>query len=292
MDEHPELYGKRNYAQIVIAALAIIGTTVLMIYFFVFATPRPGAQRPIVTPGEPIIAGIAAPESTIIVRFPESRIKLTEPEMAVKEAVFHLKIPSAKREGAFGNSGSGFLVAPDTVATAAHVIPDGYDGKVLVYCVRREDGLTGSVEGSVLDADPERDVALVAVTGCSEVEPVTIAEEAPGPNEMLDAFGYSIAEGIGIGIVDVDRMTCSFIPGADLAAGVRSLGGRDDWAIMVSPHLVGITGVVQRGNSGGPVCRRSDGAVVGMISAHEPYLERSFMSPAASIREMMDRNGL
>ena len=283
-DEELKLPADRNYWQIAFAAIAILGTFGIMVYFFVFAMPRSGAVRAIVTPDEPIVIGIAAPESMVIVRCPPKIDRLSENERAVTAATYRLQIPS-------GGGGSGFLVAPDTVVTAAHVVSDGNDDKVLVYCVRRDDGLVGSVEGVVLDVDLERDVALLTVTGCSDVEPVTLADSAPGPNEMLNAFGYSNAEGVGVGVVDADHMTCSFIPGADLAAGVRSAGGRDSWSAMVSPNLAGITGVVKRGNSGGPVFRRRDGSVVGLISAHEPYMVRSFMAPATSIQEILDRNG-
>ena len=292
-DEELKLPADRNYWQIAFAAIAILGSLVLMVYFFAFAVPSPSTARPIVTPGEPTVieVGIAAPKSAVIVRQPPSLAKLGTKALAVTEAVFHLGLPLKEHDGSYRSAGSGFLVAPDTVATAAHVIPDGHDGAILVFCVKRDDGLMGAVEGRVLDVDAERDVALLSVDGCEDAEPVTLAKAAPGPNEALNALGYSSAAEIGTGVVDADHTTCSFIPGANLAKGSATQVLAGSWDALVAPNLVGITGVVEFGNSGGAVFRNSDGAVVGLISARDSYLARSFMAPAASIRELLERNG-
>jgi S1-C subfamily serine protease len=247
----------------------------------------------VITPHEPEKAPAEPHDSdglkTISVRLPVAIKKLGGAEQGTIRAAFHLKIPWDESNTYYRSSGSGYLVAMDTLLTTAHVIPDGYDSTVLVYCAKRTKKTWGAVKGRLLDIDRERDLALIAVEGCPDTDPVTLSDDPLDPNEMLHVFGYRL--GMSKNSVIASHWTCSYIPDADMSMSCSNHGSESAWIKMVSPHIVGITGVIHQGNSGGLVFR-GDGTVVGMIVALHPGLKRSYMAPASNIKNMLRKHGL
>ncbi len=299
MPRHISGAGFRPYSAGIFACCCMIGLVALLLGSLLYGT---GYSRPVaeVIVGEPRIIPerqLGAPPDSeepasqkIVIRQPASLDKLSKTERSVADASYALKV-FAKEGGAFLGGGSGFVVGPDTLVTAAHVT--GYDTDnviVRVFCIERDDGLLGYAEASVLDLDATLDVSILNVTGCPDTEPVTLAEELPDANDRLHTYGFSLATGFNI--LDGDHRKCSFIPGADAIKGMM-LGGEtiEPLLALISPNVVGITSVCECGNSGGPVFRSGDGAVVGMIVVRDPQRSRSFMVPASSIREVLERAG-
>lgn len=265
----------------------------LFTYAFLYGADM-GAPEPAIIAGETDVTPeeprtpMPEPEddsyNTVVIRRPSSLDRLNEAERTVATAVYHIGIRP-------NSSGSGFMVAPNTLATAAHVVPETVsEATVLVYCIERDDGLLGAATGRTIAIDRELDVALVDIEGCPDVEPVTLSESEISPNDTLHALGYS--RGAGFNVLDSDHHARSYIPGADFAEGFRRRGlTADPWITMISPNLLGVTGVFECGNSGGAVFMAGSGEVVGLICGRDPVLIRSFIAPASSIREMLNRTG-
>ncbi|NMR18823.1 trypsin-like peptidase domain-containing protein [Cellulomonas fimi] len=140
-----------------------------------------------------------------------------------------------------GGTGSGFLVAPDTVMTAAHVV----EGATTVSLRFGAEVFAGE---PVL-MDTENDLALVRVDGQPAGHRFAIAEEPAVVGEDVAILGYPEGRPLG--------MTQGAVTSVDLRINAedRDLRGvfRTDSAI-------------NPGNSGGPVLNKS-GDVVGVVSA-------------------------
>ena len=171
-------------------------------------------------------------------------------QIPVDQAVVATATDSTVNVEAFGcgngYEGSGFVVAPDLVATNAHVVA-GADEVQL----RRPDGEV--VDGVVVHVDDDRDLALVeAAVGR---DPLPIAEPT------LDSDGAVIG-----------------YPGGQDQPRVAPAGIRDDRETVgfdirseerVSRRVLFLASQLQQGDSGSPVIDPS-GAVVGVVFAVSP----------------------
>jgi serine protease Do len=133
--------------------------------------------------------------------------------------------------------GSGVVVAPGQVLTVAHVLR----GDEVAVTIGGE-----VVEGRVLGADPDLNVALLAVdTG--DVEPVAWADEAPEPGAPV----FALANPGGRGL----RTTFGMVSAT--GRGFRGPGGR-----RVTGSIEH-TAPLPRGSSGGPLVD-ADGRLLGL----------------------------
>lgn len=125
-------------------------------------------------------------------------------------------------------TGTGFLVAPDELLTAAHVAPQG-DVRVRFADTR--------LAGTVVSADPDVDLSLVRLESPVAFDPLTIASRPARLGEEVLVIGAPLGQ------VSVTR-------------GIVS---------SVSGRLVQTDASVNPGNSGGPLVR-PDGVVVGLVT--------------------------
>jgi hypothetical protein len=130
-----------------------------------------------------------------------------------------------------GSVGTGFLVAPDLVATVAHVL-SGARGVVL-----RTD--SGDTVGDVIGLDAGRDLALVRAGRPLSGHVFTLADADPAVGATVAAIGYPLA-------------------------GPRSLTRGAVSALL--PGFIQTDAAVNPGNSGGPLLT-ADGTVVGIVDA-------------------------
>jgi len=147
-----------------------------------------------------------------------------------------------------GGAGSGFLVAPDLVATAAHVV-DGAHAIVL----RRDDG-TG-VEGRVVGMDTVHDVALVRADRGLDGHVFRFATATPRLGADVAAFGYPHS-----GPLVPLRRTVTGVDQSLDVSGTAGAAGPDS----VVRDLIRFDGGFEAGDSGGPVLA-ADGRVVGLV---------------------------
>ena len=140
-----------------------------------------------------------------------------------------------------GGVGSGFLLAPDLVATVAHVVRDA------VSVVLRQG--TTTTTGTVVGYDLAHELALVRSSVPLTGHVFTLAAAQPDVGTDVAAIGYPLA-------------------GAEsLSKGAVS--GLDRPITTEAGHLTGLIQTdtpINPGNSGGPLLS-SDGTVVGLVEA-------------------------
>jgi serine protease Do len=139
--------------------------------------------------------------------------------------------------------GTGFLVGPDLIVTAAHVV-DGSVGIVV-------DDAGGSVTGTIVGLDTELDIALVRIAQPSVGHVFDLASDLPATGATVAAIGFPLDE--------PRTLTVGTISGSE--RDITTQGGQH------IVHLLQTDVAINPGNSGGPLLD-SDGAVVGIVSAY------------------------
>ncbi|WP_326525856.1 serine protease [Sphingomonas sp.] len=156
----------------------------------------------------------------------------------------------------FGH-GSGFAVAPDRILTNAHVVELAarYPGNVVVGVVPSQGDK--SFQGKLVAVDPNRDLALIEVTGV-RLAPLAFYAGPGNEGEALYALGYP-------GNVDLAtaRSSADFITPM---SPVRSQGVFSGRRNLMGTAMLLHTASIARGNSGGPLLDRC-GRVLGVNSA-------------------------
>jgi serine protease Do len=142
-----------------------------------------------------------------------------------------------------GGVGSGFLIAPDLVATVAHVV----DGAVSI--VIRADGVTST--GTVVGIDRAADLALVQTRNALGGHVFALDSSQPEVGTDVGAIGYPLA-----GPESLAKGSISGL-GRTINVNDSSLAG-----------LIQTDAAVNPGNSGGPLLA-VDGTVVGLVDAME-----------------------
>lgn len=140
-----------------------------------------------------------------------------------------------------GSTGTGFLVGPSLMMTAAHVVTDA---ALIVVQVAGSD-----VSATVLGLDEGLDVALIRLSAPVHGHLFAIAASPPATGQDVDALGFPLGEGF--------TSTRGSVSGLD-----RS--GRTEMGPV--SNLIQTDTAVNPGNSGGPLIT-ADGRVVGVVSA-------------------------
>ncbi len=192
---------------------------------------------------------------------------------------------------------SGVVIADDVVATATHVLPETFDAAadhIFVDCDGRR------ISGTLLYHDRGREVMLVGAScGQAGVRVDTTPLEWDEPL-MLTGFDFAFA-GTGerrrLASATPFAKPTSFIPGANLGNDERRFEepARRVFREIRDRHLpepLAITGAMRRGNSGGPVYRKTTGDIVGLAIIIDAEYDRTFMVPAVTIHEALRQTKL
>lgn len=162
--------------------------------------------------------------------------------------------------------GSGFLVAPDLVATVAHVV----DGAITLTLTVGENGEGGTSAGVVIGLDQETDVALIRTAHPVDGHVFTLADGDPSVGEEVAAIGFPVDSPM--------TLTTGAISGLDRTVNVEGIfrTGMIQTDIAVNP-----------GNSGGPMLT-TDGVVSGLIDAKRTAAEgiAFAVSPATAAAQL------
>ncbi len=155
----------------------------------------------------------------------------------VSSGVVQIEVRTCTSEGA----GTGFLIAPDRVATAAHVVDGASEISVVV------DGLR--TEAEVLGVDVGTDVALLRTADPIEGHVFELEGRAAEVGEEVGAVGYPLGGPVSL--------TLGVVSGLG-----RDLSG-DGFALE---DLVQTDAAINPGNSGGPLLA-ADGTLLGLVEA-------------------------
>jgi S1-C subfamily serine protease len=179
-------------------------------------------------------------------------------------------------------SGAGVIVAPELVATCAHVLfgPGGAPPAEVLVTLDSEwrDGPVPLYAGSIAWSDRGRDLALIKVPGLTApAAPLGRGGDAPLGEEVFF---------VGRPSLDVNRAP---------AVGVGVVASHDFWTVLDDGprvRMLRIDGSLNAGNSGGGIFSRTDGTLLGLawlkVGAVEPIVEamlsgkRSGLTPSAS----------
>jgi S1-C subfamily serine protease len=163
-----------------------------------------------------------------------------------------------------GISGSGWVAAPETVVTAAHVVAGERDTSVV------EPGSDQRLDAQVIGFDAKNDVAVLRVSGL-DARPLALAD--PEEKRPVGIVGYPLN-----GPLDVE-------PGRI---------GRTDRVLTddayghgpVERTITSLAGVVRHGNSGGPAID-SDGRVEVTVFASRVGSSGGYGIPASVVRPVL-----
>lgn len=162
-----------------------------------------------------------------------------------------------------GGVGTGFLVAPDLIATAGHVV----DGAISIVLRQDKDTTTGTVVGF----DRQSDLALVRSSKPLTGHVFSLSSTNPDVGVDVAAIGYPLA--------GPESLSKGAISGLDrpVTTQTASLTGLLQTDVTLNP-----------GNSGGPLLL-ADGTVVGVIEAKEQAGDHiGYAIPTSSARGQLE----
>jgi cytochrome c-type biogenesis protein CcmH/NrfG len=174
--------------------------------------------------------------------------------------------------------GSGFFLSEDgLIVTNAHVVEGG--SRLLVYV---QDRLVATAP-TVLVADGDADLAALRVPGVSP-NILTLAQENALEGTEVVSIGYPrITDILQMGFTLHATVGSGMVSG--LAQGRSRTSGRQ-------AGFVQTTGVLNFGNSGGPLIDTETGTVLGMVVTTVPYLERAKDRHGNSIGSVSMKSGI
>lgn len=144
-----------------------------------------------------------------------------------------------------GIEGSGFVYAPNRIATNAHVVAGTRQVAIHV-----SDQL--SLPATVVVYDPQRDVAVLNVPGL-DATPLAMAKEPAQRGDPAAVVGYPGDGPLVVGSARVGSRAS--VSGTNIYGNGR-----------VEREIYGLRAVIRSGNSGGPLLAQ-DGSVLGMVFA-------------------------
>jgi tetratricopeptide (TPR) repeat protein len=174
--------------------------------------------------------------------------------------------------------GSGFFVNRDgLLVTNAHVIEEG--SRLHLYV---DDRAVYSVP-EVVAVDPDLDLAALRIKS-SSVSTLRLGEDPPLEGSEVIAVGYPR-------ITDILQMGFALHPTIALGTVSGVVQGRSRTEGRLASFLQ-LTGILNFGNSGGPLIDLESGAVAGMVVTTVPYLERARDRSGAAIGSVTMKSGI
>lgn len=230
----------------------------------------PALETPVFSPTEPPTAQTATPAATAS----PGEMSWEDLTPTVSDSVVRLQIAGC--DGAATSMGSGFVVGPHEVMTAAHVVDDAP-----TITVRSSQGLT---RARVIAFDTHTDSALLRTDEAFEGEAVPLSTRLLALGRDLAVFGYPLA-------VNDLQVSTGVVSGLDQAVTYPA----DDITV---DHVFVTDAATNPGNSGGPVFDRT-GRVVGLVSGgtnwdsndeatRRPVQGRNYIVPASSLIPNLD----
>ena len=174
--------------------------------------------------------------------------------------------------------GSGFFVdASGLLVTNAHVIEES--ARLYVYVLDRE--IYAAPE--VVAVDPDLDLAVLRIPS-TWADPLALAEDTTPEGTEVIAVGYPrITDILQMGFA----LHASIIPA--MVSGQVQGQSRTNGRVV---DYLQTAGLLNFGNSGGPLVRTDSGEVAAMVVTTVPYLERAKDSHGVAIGSVMMKSGI
>jgi S1-C subfamily serine protease len=144
-----------------------------------------------------------------------------------------------------GGVGTGFLIAPNLVATVAHVV----NQSAALNLTIGENGTGGTTSGVVVGIEPSADVALVRLDRAIQGHVFTMATSAPRVGQEVAAIGFPVG--------DPMTFTRGTVSGLDRTITIEN---------VIRSGMIETDAAINPGNSGGPLLS-ADGQVFGLVDA-------------------------
>ena len=174
--------------------------------------------------------------------------------------------------------GSGFFVdASGLLVTNAHVIEGS--SRLYVYVLDREI----YVAPEVVAVDADADLAVLRIPHPS-ADPLTLAADPTPEGTEVIAVGYPR-------ITDILNMGFT-LHATSIPAMVSGLVQGQSRTNRRAIDFLQTTGLLNFGNSGGPLVRSDSGEVVAMVVTTVPYLERARDAQGVAIGSVMMKSGI
>lgn len=218
--------------------LALVGGAVGAIFWTRQNTPSPAAIGPVAVAATKTSTPTSAPTNPSPTTNSQTFADLYQ---NVKSGV--VRIQATTCDG--GGVGTGFLIAPDLVATVAHVV----NASAALNLTVGENGGGGTTSGVVVGIDPAVDVALVRLERPILGHIFTMAAATPNVGQEVAAIGFP--EG------DPMTFTRGSVSGLDRTIPIEN---------VMRNGLIETDAAINPGNSGGPLLS-ADGQVVGLVDA-------------------------
>ena len=174
--------------------------------------------------------------------------------------------------------GSGFFTEGDgLLLTNAHVIEDSH--RLFVYVHDRE--VLTSPE--VVAFDPDLDLAALRIRP-DRMDAVDLVKESAGEGQDVIAVGYPrITDVLQLGFM----LHATIVPAttSGIAFGQSRITGR------LTPFIQ-TAGIMNFGNSGGPLVHADTGEVLGMVTTTVPYMERAQNRSGKAIGSVLMKSGI
>jgi len=183
-----------------------------------------------------------------------------------------------------GATGTGFIFTPNIMVTANHVVVDAPSTSVTLYCFTAGSGLSTTHTGTIINQEPDYDVAFIRVNGSPVVNApaMQFSPNLPELLEPLHMYGFERDdEDDEQSFIGMHRPTSWFASG-----DIREVDELNCEALQVDL----LTGLAHQGNSGGPVFNER-GQIVGMVIIIFEDRNVTLMVPAFIIESLLQLEG-
>jgi|CXWL01.1.fsa_nt_gi S1-C subfamily serine protease len=256
--------------------------------------PLPRARRRLIIPltgwmtGNCLIArvlrGLAAVVVLALAGPAAAQTSVDDSERGIVRVVVILETPEGR---SLYGSGSGFVVAPNLVVTAAHVVQPARQRAEFGLAIVPPEG-DGLVPARIIRFSPSQEFALLEFRG-PDLPALTISTVEPKAGDGVVALGYPDVDYQGATGADLLRPT----PASRTSGQISSL--RDRAPTRDPIPTINHQAVISSGSSGGPLldeCGRVIGVNTWHVSGADTRETRGVSTRAASLLQFLDEAGV